>query len=159
MIVIADTGPLNYLFQIECDHLLAKLYQRVIVPEGVMRELSHDAAPFTVRKWLAQIPEWVKVMRILGFPDSDLTNLDLGEREAIQLAEEQHADMLLMDERKGRRKARARGLRTTGTLGVLLAAGELRLIDPEAAFRQLLSETSFRATSALEEQFLGLIRP
>jgi predicted nucleic acid-binding protein len=44
------------------------------------------------------------------------------EREAIQLAEEQHADLLLIDERKGRRQAKQRGLKTTGTLGVLFSS-------------------------------------
>jgi uncharacterized protein len=79
--------------------------------------------------------------------------------EAIQLAEEQHADLLLIDERKGRRRARQRGLKTTGTLGVLLSAGELRLIDPGVAYRQLQAETTFRTSAELEAQFLALIRP
>ena len=68
-------------------------------------------------------------------PDAELADLDLGEREAIQLAEEQHADLLLIDERKGRQRARQRGLKTTGTLGVLLSAGELGLIDSEVVYR------------------------
>ena len=83
-------------------------------------------------------------------PDAVLGLLDMGEREAIQLAEEQHADLLLIDERKGRMEAKRRGLRTTGTLGVLLSAGESKLIYPEAAYRRLLVETSFRTSAALE---------
>jgi predicted nucleic acid-binding protein len=91
-------------------------------------------------------------------PDAELAFLGLGEQEAIQLAEEQHADLLLMDERRGRLEAKRCGLRTTGTLGVLLSAGELGLIDAATAYRRLLSETTFRTSAALESQFLGQVR-
>jgi predicted nucleic acid-binding protein len=157
MIVVADTSPLNYLIQIDCDTLLPRLYGRIVVPSGVMRELGHVGAPAAVQAWLAQIPCWIDVRSTLSSPDADLAFLGLGEREAIQLADEQHADLLLIDERKGRPEAKRRGLRTTGTLGVLLSARELGLIDAEAAYRRLLIETSFRTSAALEAQFLGRI--
>jgi predicted nucleic acid-binding protein len=159
MIVVADTAPLNYLIQIGCDGLLPKVYGRIVVPASVMQELGHAAAPAPVRRWLAQVPVWMDVRLAVAVPDAELADLDLGEREAIQLAEEQHADLLLIDERKGRRRARQRGLKTTGTLGVLLTAGELRLIDPGVAYLQLLAETTFRTSAELEAQFLALIRP
>lgn len=159
MIVVADTSPLNYLIQIDCDGLLPQLYEGIVVPSGVMQELGHAGAPATVRAWLTRVPAWIDVHRTISLPDVELTFLDLGEREAIQLAEEQQADLLLIDERKGRLEAKRRGFRTTGTLGVLLSAGELRLIDPEVAYRRLFAETTFRTSAALEEQFLGRIRP
>jgi predicted nucleic acid-binding protein len=130
MIVVADTAPLNYLIQIDCDGILPKLYGRIVVPASVMQELRHVSAPASVRTWLADVPVWLDVRLIVAAPDAELADLDPGEREAIQLAEEQHADLLLIDERKGRQRARLRGLKTTGTLGVLLSAGRLRLIDP-----------------------------
>jgi predicted nucleic acid-binding protein len=159
MIVVGDTAPLNYLIQIDCDGLLFQLYERIIVPAGVMQELGNTAAPSSVRAWLSSVPIWIDVREIAAAPNAELADLDLGEREAIQLAEEQHADLLLIDERKGRKRARLRGLKTTGTLGVLLSAGELRLIDPEHAYRRLLAETTFRVSVQLEAQFLRLLRP
>jgi predicted nucleic acid-binding protein len=158
MIVVADTSPLNYLVQIECDVLLSRLFGQIIVPAGVMRELRHPAAPESVRRWLARVPDWVKVVETSAPPDSQLEYLGRGEREAIQLCGELKADLLLIDERKGRQEARRRGFRTTGTLGVLLSAAELGIIDAEPKYRRLLTETSFRASPELEARFLDGIR-
>jgi predicted nucleic acid-binding protein len=35
IVVVADTSPLNYLIQINCDHVLPTLYERVFVPSAV----------------------------------------------------------------------------------------------------------------------------
>ncbi len=84
--------------------------------------------------------------------------MDVGEREAIQLAEERGADLLLIDERKGRLEAKRRRIATTGTLGVLLAAGRRGLIDAEAAYQRLIRETTFRASPEVGAAFLRLNR-
>jgi len=157
VIVVADTSPLNYLIQVDCQELLPKIYGQIVIPAGVMQELHHSNAPSSVRRWLKDVPAWIDVRPLTSVPDRGLAYLGLGEREALQLAEEQHADLLLIDERKGRLEARRRGFRTTGTLGVLLAAGQAGLIDPDMAYRRLLAETTFRTSAALESQFRGQI--
>jgi len=154
MIVIADTSPLNYLIQIECDSLLATLYRRVIVPNAVIFELRHAAAPPAVSAWLTRIPAWLEVRSVTSQPDPALAFLDPGEREAIQLAEEQHADLLLIDERRARAEAMRRGMTTTGTLGILLAAGARNLIDAAAMYHRLVTETNFRTTPELHKVML-----
>src|SRR5271165_5726513 len=118
MIVVADTGPLNYLIQIDSERLLLQIYQRVFVPSAVIRELEDPGAPSEVRAWLAQLLAWVEVCVGISPPHPELGSLDAGEREVIQLAEDLHADFLLIDERKGRLEAKRRGLTVTGTLGV-----------------------------------------
>ena len=158
MIVVADTSPLNYLVQIDCQDLLPRLFGRILVPAAVMQELIHAGAPPAVKTWLNQLPVWIDVRSAQFEHDSGLAFLDPGEREAIQLAEDQHADLLLIDERKGRQEAKRRRLRTVGTLGVLLSAGELGFIEPKSAYRRLLAETTFRASAALEAHFLEQIR-
>src|SRR6266849_5109589 len=143
MIVIADASPLNYLIQVQCDSLLRDLYGRVFVPGAVMEELRHPSAPTAVASWLQHVPPWIEVRTVSQKKDAALEVLDLGEREAIQLAEEQRADLLLIDERRGRMEARRRGISTTGTLGILFAAGARKWIDAESVFHRIVDETTF----------------
>jgi predicted nucleic acid-binding protein len=156
MIVVADASPLNYLIQIECANMLQSLFTRVLVPVAVIAELRHPGAPPTVANWVKNIPDWIEIRAVTSQPDPALEVLDAGEREAIQLAEEQRADLLLIDERKGRLEARRRGIVTTGTLGVLLAAGRRGLVDAESAYQRLVTETTFRASPEVRERFLRL---
>jgi len=158
MIVVADTSPLNYLIQIGCASLLPALYERVLIPTAVVAELDDPRTPAVVKRWLLHVPKWVEVLRTASAPDAELSFLGPGEREAIQLAQERHADLLLIDERRGRFEAMRRGLFTTGTLGVLLASAERGLVDAQASYHRLLRETNFRATPALQENFLQQAR-
>ena len=59
------------------------------------------------------------------------TGLDLGESEAIVYAESSAADILLMDERKGRLIASSMGLPVMGPIGVLREAHAEGLIGAD----------------------------
>jgi predicted nucleic acid-binding protein len=157
MIVVADTAPLNYLIQIECTELLATLYGEVVVPAAVLRELESPSSPSAVRLWAGNAPKWAKVIPDSIPSDPGLEFLGPGEREAIQISMDLGADLLLIDERKGRNEAIRRGLRTTGTLGVILTGAQAGLVDAEAAYRRLVGASSFRTTPALEQHFLAQI--
>lgn len=158
MIVVADASPLNYLIQIQCERLLHSLYGHVLVPAAVMDELRHPAAPKAVSAWVKSIPDWIEVRAVRARQDLALESLDAGEREAIQLAEDQRVDLLLIDEKRGREMAKRRGIGTMGTLGILLAAGREKLVDPEVAFERLTGTTSFRSSASLRADFLRLCR-
>jgi len=137
MLVVADTSPLNYLVWIQQDTLLPILYDRVVIPPAVYEELQRPETPHVVRQWVAHPPGWLTIQP----PQQPLSGqlllrLDDGELEAIPLARELHADRLLIDERGGRRVARARGLIVIGTLGVLETAAIRGLIDLPRACRK-----------------------
>ncbi len=143
MIVVADSGPLHYLILLDQTELLHRFYGQVIVPEAVFSELTFARSPQPVKNWLAQPPSWLRVESV---PPGEIqlvtAELDLGEREAIALAQRLRADLLLIDEISGRTEARRRRLRVTGTLGILRAAAERGLIDVPAVLARL-RDTSF----------------
>jgi len=148
MIVVADTTPVNYLVLIGHADVLASLYGRVIVPEAVYAELQHPRTPEVVRITVASKPRWLEVRSVTRLLDSQLNELDLGEQEAIALAEEIGADTLMIDEDLGRRAAADRHLTVIGTLGVLEEAAKLNLVDLPSALTKL-RQTTFRASDQL----------
>jgi predicted nucleic acid-binding protein len=151
MIVVSDTSPVNYLLLIGLIDVLPRLYGQVIVPNAVYVELRNPGAPQVVSDWVSNLPGWVEVHTVQN-PDPSLA-LGAGEKEAITLAMTLKADVLLMDERKGRREALARGLTISGTLNVLEAAAELGLTDLPLAIARL-QQTSFRASTRIIQQVL-----
>jgi predicted nucleic acid-binding protein len=157
-LVVADTTPLRYLIEIGYGHLLPRLFTKVWIPGTVAGELRHQRAPNVVRQWAEQLPSWIEVRRVDGPPSAhELTGLDRGEWEAIELARELHANLLLMDERTGVRIARDQGFTVTGTLGVLVEGARSGIISIEDAL-SLLSRTSFRGTPDLFAQARELAR-
>jgi predicted nucleic acid-binding protein len=100
-LVVADTGPLNYLVLIGESDILPKLFESVFVPEAVRAELRHREAPPTVRAWAERPPAWLDVRSVPAVADDDpaLRALDDGERAALALARALRADLILMDDR------------------------------------------------------------
>jgi predicted nucleic acid-binding protein len=146
VIVVADTSPICYLILIGEIELLARLFDRLVVPKEVVAELLHEDAPETVRNWARSLPSWVLVKDVE--PATGLEKLQSGERAAIFLAESVAADLVLLDEKAARRVATDRGLRVTGLLGVLSEAASRGLVDLAAAIDRLRT-TNFRCSAAL----------
>lgn len=112
----------------------------------MLAELRHPLAPKPVRDWSSNTPAWVEVLR----PQSSLilAQLDPGESEAIALATEVHADVVLIDEWGGRQEAVRRGLKVAGTLSVLDEAEQVGLVNFDEAVAAL-RKTSFRVSQAV----------
>lgn len=151
MIVVSNTSPLNYLDLLGKVHVLPAMFGVVYAPPAVVTELSRTGAPATVRDWAASPPAWFHVQAPREI-DASL-DLDAGEREAIALAEQLHADRIPLDEAKARQAAISRGLRVAATLAVLFEASQRGLLD----FRQAVSElpaTSFYLDEKLVQAIL-----
>lgn len=152
MIVISDTSCLNYLILIDEIQILHHLYKVVIIPQAVQTELTHEDTPEIVREWISNAPEWLRT----AFVDAltDFEELDPGEREAVTLALQLKADVLLIDDKLGREVAEKQGLKITGTLGVLLEAARANLLSLDEAFDKL-KQTTFRANASFLENLLA----
>lgn len=161
MIVVSDTMPLISLMKASRLDVLQKLFGEVFIPTAVFRELTSNES---FREEARQITEcsFIRVVCVNETKAVDVlrrsTGLDLGESEAIIYADDNKAQILLMDEAKGRQVAKAMGLFIMGTVGVLLAAFDEKILsgaEAEAALQRLkqsnrrISETLLQA--ALEK--------
>ncbi|HUI08181.1 MAG TPA: DUF3368 domain-containing protein [Verrucomicrobiae bacterium] len=148
MIVVSDTSPLSALISIGKTEILRSLFGEVLVPPAVDAELRrfHTELPGFVR--VQPITNTDRVSRLVGL-------LDMGEAEAIVLAQETRADYLLMDEIAGRDVARENGLRVIGLLGVLIEAKKHRLIPSlRETLDQLEAKTTFYLAANLKARAL-----
>jgi predicted nucleic acid-binding protein len=127
------------------------MFEKIAVPLAVQTELFDPLAPLAVQHWIAAPPAWLEIHDTAGLPQ--VSGLDEGETAAIALAESLHADLLLIDERDGFRVAKRKGLRVTGTLGVLDLAAERGLLDFGSAIEKL-ERTTFRRPESLLEALL-----
>jgi predicted nucleic acid-binding protein len=153
MIVIADTSPLNYLIVIGAADLLPFLYGSIHIAPACASELSAPGTPEGVRRWFENKPDWLLVTAPQDTSDPRFVRLDIGEREAIALAVQLTADLVLIDERDGRAAARACGLTVVGTLRVLADAAAMGAVDLAEAFARLRS-TTFRGDPRLMDLLL-----
>jgi predicted nucleic acid-binding protein len=130
LIVVSDTSPVLNLALIGRLDLLQLLYHQVLIPTAVYRELTISKMDLPPAIDLATMP-WLIVA---AAKDQDRVQelreeLDPGEAEAIVLAIERRAGLLLVDEGRGRRTATAAGLTVTGLLGVVARAKQTGLIN------------------------------
>lgn len=133
MVVVADTSPLTALLHIQQLHLLHQLYGCIFIPKAVAAELQtlqsfgYDVS-FINDKSRYEIRQAADVQLI----ETLNQYLDAGEAEAIALAKEINADLLLIDEKSGKQYAQEWHIACKG-VGVLIEAkanGLILLVKP-----------------------------
>jgi predicted nucleic acid-binding protein len=140
-LIVADTGPLNYLIQIEVVDVLPHLAETVVIPVEVLAELQASAAPDEVKQWAKSPPPWFQVRsrgQILEGPP-ELSYADLA---AISLAKELNA-LLLIDDRRAREAAAREKIATIGTIGLLEAASAKGLVSLREVLDRLRATNMF----------------
>lgn len=148
MIVVSDTSAITSLLQIGRADLLPGLFSGVVIPEAVARELQRNHP---------KLPEFIKIATVANQNEVVRLSaeLDSGEAEAIALMLEHQGDLLLIDERAGRRIARREGVPFIGLVGVLVQAKEKGLVESlRHELDQLARIAGFRVSEQLREQVL-----
>lgn len=150
MIVVSDTSPITTLLQIQKIDLLRIMYGEVFLPEAVQNELStlHPSLPdFFQRAIVANRKEIQRLQK----------SLDLGEAEAIVLAKEKNADLLLVDDLAGRLIAIQEGVPVVGLIGILIKAKECgHIFSLRDILSKIESETTFYLSSELKNSALKI---
>ena len=150
MIVVADAGPLIALAKIGQFNLLRSLYDQLHIPPTVRDEVVTSkrgrpgAEEVDTSVWIHEVDvRDVTAVQLLR------ERLDAGESEAIVLAIQLAADLLLIAEARGRRVAEARGLKKIGTIGTLIAAKNRGLVPEVTPLLDDLRAAGFRMSEDL----------
>jgi uncharacterized protein len=152
VLVVADSSPLIYLTRVGLLHVLAALFGEVVVPRAVWNE-AVERRPSAPGIDALRQAAWVRVVDE-PTPESD-RGLDPGETAAILTAESLPADLLLIDERLGRKVAQERGLAVRGTLGLLVQARHAGVLPELKPVLDTLVAEGFRIAPALIREALA----
>ncbi|ALU11850.1 hypothetical protein EYM_05385 [Ignicoccus islandicus DSM 13165] len=153
LIVVSDSSVIIALARICRLDLLEKLFGKIIVPEAVWREVTVEGKLGREKVLRAGF------IRVKEVRDRRLAMLlkelvDDGEAEAITLALEVDADVLLIDDRDARSLAKELGLQVMGVLGVLALAKYNGIIPEVKPIVTELVESGFWVSTGILEEFL-----
>lgn len=126
--VVSNTTPIISLLKLNRLELLQNIYNQIYIPTAVYNEIEAGKAK-GYYKDLSEI-DWINIIEI---QDKQVLkyflDLDAGEAEAIVLATELNADLIILDEKLGRFHAKHADLKVTGTIGILIKAKSEGLIE------------------------------
>ncbi|RLD99964.1 MAG: DUF3368 domain-containing protein [Aquificota bacterium] len=151
MSIVSNTSVLINLARIGKLDLLCQLYGELVIPEAVWKEVVIKGAG---QPGVDEIKAaaWIEVRPVTNrqLVHALRQDLDAGESEAIALALEIGAELLLMDERLGRETAHHFGLRYMGLIGALIEAKHKGLIRSIKPYLDALRDTAgFRISDNL----------
>jgi uncharacterized protein len=153
-IVVSDASPIIAFFWLGQLPVLHELFGKVYIPPVVHHEILNQ--PYTIDTSPLNTIPWLEVQPIQNHLAALLLQdqLDAGESEAIVLTHELSASLLLMDERRGRRRAIQGGLTVMGTLGILVRARQVGLVSALRPLLDRLLLLPFHMSAELYQEIL-----
>lgn len=152
--IVSDSTPLIALSRINRLVIIKELFGSIIIPDAVFIEVAADKKG-RAGKDEVSIAKWIRTMKVSNPLAADFlsVNLDPGEAEAITLSKEIKADLLLIDDKDGRKAAKSMDIPITGTVGLLLRYYKGKKEDFKLALDELISK-GFRLSEQEYEKFL-----
>lgn len=138
-IIVSDTSSLILLHKINRLELLHSLIGKIIITTLVAKEFG-ETLPDYIEIKSPKNSNYQKILERV---------LDKGEASVIALALENSDSLLIIDELKGRREAKALGINITGILGILIASKKKGIIDSVSEILNEIKETNFRISEQL----------
>ena len=158
MPIVADASILIGLSSIgELTLLYKRFSDGVLIPPAVWREVVEQGGERPGAREVAEA-DWVTVCDVTALEIVQLlqVELDEGEAEAIALAHQVGAKVVLLDERNARRAAKQLGLRVLGTVGILIWARQTgNITSLREALDALQTRAKFRISQQLYERALS----
>ncbi len=144
--IISDASVLIVFDKIGRFSLLQKVFGRLLTTEEVAREFGK------------LLPEWIEIKTVPSAKTLQMQRrlqLDVGESSVFVLAENYPECTILIDENKGRSRAKELGYHRIGSLGILARAKRQGIIQAIRPFVEMIQRTNFRVSDSVIEQVLA----
>ena len=155
MIVIADASPLITLATCNSLEILNVLFSDVVVSNIVFSEVSRPSKPFS-KNLISFLENRIEPVSIDN-SRFKTKSLDAGEISSFELYEKLSADLLLIDERKGRKIAKENHFNIIGSLGVLIQAKRKGLIPQLKPKIEILRSSRIHFNDSLLDEALKIV--
>lgn len=154
--VVSNTTPIISLLKLNRLELLQKIYNQINIPTAVYKEIEAG----NLKEYYLDLSkiEWINILEIKNTQALKyFLDLDQGEAEAIVLATEINADLILIDEKIGRFYAKHANLNLTGTIGILIKAKSMGLINDLKAILDELIKKDVWISQKLRNEILKMV--
>lgn len=148
--VIVNSTPLIVLCGIDRLDILREMYQNIYIPSAVFQEIT--AKGDSAGKQICSAGDWIHVEQIRNYSEKKMYKAKLhdGEVEVMILAQEQKADLVIIDDNAAKKTAKYLGLTVTGTLGVLVKAKRQGIIEEVRPLLMEMKRNGFYVNNIVE---------
>lgn len=143
--MISNTSCLIVLDNIGMITVLKDLYGYITITEEVSTEFGKD------------LPTWIMIEKVSDQKCLKILNsmVDTGEASTLALSTEKDGSIMILDDLKARKLAKRLDMKFTGTIGILMKASSLGIIEDMNIIIEKLRKSGFRLPPDIEQKILN----